>query len=364
MEELTLEGMRKHIDRLCEVREGSTVSWLAYMELYTKKEREVYRALSTTQVSKNLVRFHLYIPTKELPLIIQPKINLPPLILNVVESDRMPPSKFDTNVMMEIPQAIVNTYGVPSYSEINPAPFYIVTFGFFIGVMFGDVGHMLMAIPLLIHFKANLWFWTVVFWMGYCGLIYNEFFGLNFGIFSSCYSILQQDNKLSAVRQDNCVFSFGVDSVWKVADNEMAFTNSLKMKVAVILGVVHMMFGLFIKLYNNLRQRQWVDLLTLTLPQMVFMSCTFLYMDYLILYKWNHAWADSKTAPSIISTMISVYVNMARDNPKDVLFWPEERKTERLIVALAIICVPIMLLGKTLVICFQRRKKSSSGGSH
>jgi V-type H+-transporting ATPase subunit a len=87
-------------------------------------------------------------------------------------------------------------------------------------------------------------------------------------------------------------------------------------------------------------------------------------MDYLILYKWNHTWADSKTAPSIISTMISVYVNMARDNPKDVLFWPEERKTERLIVALAIICVPIMLLGKTLVICFQRRKKSSSGGSH
>jgi len=39
--------------------------------------------------------------------------------------------------------------------------------------MFGDVGHMLMAIPLLIYFKANIWMWSIIFWMGYCGIIYN-----------------------------------------------------------------------------------------------------------------------------------------------------------------------------------------------
>lgn len=65
-----------------------------------------------------------------------------------------------------------------------------MSFGFFIGVMFGDIGHMLMIIPLLIYFKANIWFWTVIFFMGYCGLIYNEFFGLNIGLFSSCYDII------------------------------------------------------------------------------------------------------------------------------------------------------------------------------
>lgn len=64
MEELTLDSLRKHIEKLCEVREGSQVSWLAFMELYAKKEREIYRALATTQVSKNLVRFHLFVPTK------------------------------------------------------------------------------------------------------------------------------------------------------------------------------------------------------------------------------------------------------------------------------------------------------------
>lgn len=75
--------------------------------------------------------------------------------------------------MIELPQEIVNTYGVPTYQEFNPAPLYIVTFGLFIGVMFGDVGHMLLAMILVILLKPNKWWWTVVFWMGYCGMIYN-----------------------------------------------------------------------------------------------------------------------------------------------------------------------------------------------
>ena len=83
----------------------------------------------------------------------------------------------------------MNTYGVPSYHEMNPAPLYIVTFAFFIGVMFGDIGHMLMAIPWLLYFKVNVWVWIVVFFMGYCGLIYGEFLGLPFAIFDSCFQI-------------------------------------------------------------------------------------------------------------------------------------------------------------------------------
>jgi len=66
----------------------------------------------------------------------------------------------------------------------------------------------------------------------------------------------------------------------------MAFTNSLKMKMAVIIGVIHMIFGLFLKLYNCIRKKKYLDMFVLAIPQLIFMICTFVYMDYLIIYKW------------------------------------------------------------------------------
>ena len=152
----------------------------------------------------------------------------------------------------------------------------------------------------------------------------------------------------------------GVDSIWKVSLNEMQFTNSLKMKMAVILGVVHMMFGLLIRLYNNYRLGKWVDFFTLTIPQLVFMGCTFVYMDFIIVYKWSREFEDSSRAPSIISTMIAIYVNMGKhdpNDPKDILFWEGERSFEKGLVAVAFICVPIMLLAKPLIIKCQRKNK-------
>lgn len=152
------------------------------------------------------------------------------------------------------------------------------------------------------------------------------------------------------------MYPIGIDSIWKVANNEMSFINSLKMKAAVIIGVIHMVFGLFLKLYNNIRQKKIVDIITLTIPQLLFMGCTFVYMDYLIIFKWSNDYPDSTKAPSIISTMIAVFVNMAKEGPKDLLFWPQERSFEKILVVIAFLCVPIMLFGKTVVIYCQRRK--------
>jgi V-type H+-transporting ATPase subunit a len=51
------------------------------------------------------------------------------------------PTLIKSNDFTEIPQLIVDTYGVPTYKEINPAYFTAVTFPFFFGVMFGDIMH-------------------------------------------------------------------------------------------------------------------------------------------------------------------------------------------------------------------------------
>ena len=75
-----------------------------------------------------------------------------------------------------------------------------------------------------------------------------------------------------------------------------------------------MMLGLFLKIYNCFRQAKWVDLFTLAIPQIIFMTCTFVYMDFIIVYKWSTDYTGkTDQAPSIISTMIAIYVNMAKD---------------------------------------------------
>lgn len=146
--------------------------------------------------------------------------------------------------------------------------------------------------------------------------------------------------------------AFGIDSVWKVSVNQMQFVNSLKMKLSVIIGVTHMMLGLFVRLINGFKKRDRLDIITITIPQIIFMVTTFVYMDFLIVFKWTQIYPDTAQAPSIIATMISVYAGFSSEDDK--LFWDGERGFERALVAIAFSMIPIMLLAKPIAIWIMR----------
>jgi V-type H+-transporting ATPase subunit a len=100
------------------------------------------------------------------------------------------------------------------------------------------------------------------------------------------------------------VYPVGLDPIWSIAVNNLNFTNSLKMKIAVIIAIVHMTLGLVVKALNcwyfKKKARMFIDVL----PQIMFLLAIFGYMDYLIIFKWLHQWTAS--APSIITTMINI----------------------------------------------------------
>jgi V-type H+-transporting ATPase subunit a len=55
------------------------------------------------------------------------------------------------------------------------------------------------------------------------------------------------------------VYPVGIDPVWHLGSNELAYLNSLKMKMSVILGVLQMSLGVCMKALNALHFGRKMD---------------------------------------------------------------------------------------------------------
>lgn len=89
--------------------------------------------------------------------------------------------------------------------------------------------------------------------------------------------------------------------------------NSLKMKMAVIIGVLQMSLGVCLKACNAIYFRRYVDLFHEFLPQILLLLLLFGYMDLLIIIKWLTNYSGHENdAPSIITTMINIPLNGGR----------------------------------------------------
>jgi V-type H+-transporting ATPase subunit a len=226
---------------------------------------------------------------------------------------------------------IVDTYGVPRYGEINPTLFNIVTFPFLFGVMFGDIGHGLLlflaGLYLVMNFeklqhspsfkqilKIRWLFLLMGFFAFYVGWIYNDFLSVPINLFGSCYK--NDFYKEIAVRKEGCVYPFGIDPKWYVASNELTFFNSFKMKFAVIIGVSQMLFGIILRGMNSLHFGNKIDFVFEFIPQFVFMTALFGYMDILIFIKWGIDYTvldqnknpSTYKAPSIITQFMQIFL--------------------------------------------------------
>lgn len=98
--------------------------------------------------------------------------------------------------------------------------------------------------------------------------------------------------------------------------NELTFLNSLKMKLAVILGVAHMSLGICLKAFNAHFFKSKLDFLFEFVPQIILMMVLFGYMDLLIIVKWCTDWSHHEhEAPSVITTMIEMALNGGAPSP-------------------------------------------------
>ncbi|XP_063107661.1 V-type proton ATPase 116 kDa subunit a 1 isoform X13 [Cavia porcellus] len=319
-----------------------------------------------------------------------------PSILNRMQTSQTPPTYNKTNKFTSGFQNIVDAYGIGTYREINPAPYTIITFPFLFAVMFGDFGHgTLMTLfaswmviresRILSQKNENEMFSTVfsgryiILLMGifsiYTGLIYNDCFSKSLNIFGSSWSVRPMftlSNWTEDTLRGNPVlqlnpavpgvfggpYPFGIDPIWNIATNKLSFLNSFKMKMSVILGIVHMLFGVGLSLFNHIYFKKPLNIYFGFLPEVIFMSSLFGYLVILIFYKWTaYSAHTSERAPSLLIHFINMFL-FSYPEASGAMLYSGQKGIQCFLVVVALLCVPWMLLVKPLVLRRQylRRK--------
>ncbi|XP_026321938.1 V-type proton ATPase 116 kDa subunit a [Hyposmocoma kahamanoa] len=403
--DMVLNQTRDHRQRVLLSVAKELPSWL----IMVRKMKAIYHTLNlfNMDVTKKCLIGECWVPTADLPNVQKALADgsnacgsAIPSFLNCIETEEEPPTFNRTNRFTRGFQNLIDAYGVASYRECNPALYTTITFPFLFAVMFGDFGHgcimaffgawMVMKEVSLSAKKSTNEIWNIFFagryiilLMGcfsmYTGLVYNDLFSKSMNIFGSSWTVpydqqtLETYGALTLDPKDAYLgepYFIGIDPVWQTADNKIIFLNSYKMKLSIIFGVTHMIFGVCMSVVNyNFFKRRYSIILEF-LPQIVFLCLLFLYMVFMMFYKWIAYSCTHDTpvaysqdcAPSVLILFINMMLFSSTEPNKDCNeFMFEAQGTLQLVfVLIALCCIPVMLLGKPLyILCTKNNKKNS-----
>ena len=186
-------------------------------KMFLAREKALYQALNMMKWQDQTFIGYFWAPTLEEQKIQSIVSNFSAVKIRVhLDHNIKRPTFIRTNDVTEVFQEIVDTYGIPNYREANPAVLTVVTYPFFFGMMFGDMGHgsIYLAGGILLtllgdRLKANgmedvARIRYLILFMGffafYCGFIYNEWFAIQTNILGSCYDL--NDDKTTIMPND------------------------------------------------------------------------------------------------------------------------------------------------------------------
>jgi V-type H+-transporting ATPase subunit a len=194
----------------------------------------------------------------------------------------------------------------------------------------------------------------------FTGLIYNDIFSKSMALFGSSRWIWSSKSTGSALTvHQSGVYPIGIDPGWHGAENALLFGNSYKMKLSIVLGVIHMIWSLCLSLCNSIYFKQPIEIYADFIPRLIFLLSIFGYLALIIIYKWSINWlAIGKQPPGLLNTLIYMFLS-----PGKILepLYPGQKVVQILLLLLALACVPWLLFTKPLLLFRESRKNLAQG---
>ncbi len=163
------------------------------------------------------------------------EISEPELIEEVQRDTIKIPILFNNPFLIRPFESLVFNYGIQEYKELDPTPFFAVSFLLMFGMMFGDIGHGLVL------FLIGYWVFKKFYQFMDYGIITMEC-GVSSAIFGLLYGSI-----------------FGVEhwipALWFHPAEDIGYF----MKVALGLGVIVVSTGVIINIINSFRCKNYED---------------------------------------------------------------------------------------------------------
>lgn len=259
------------------------------------------------------------------------------------------PTYFILNTFNKPFQEMNDVYGVPDYKEINPTLFTMITFPLLFGSMFGDVGHGLILliisillikkpfirkyhemIGLLVNGRYMLLVCSI--YSIYFGILYSEFFGISISVFK--------------YKNINLI---GFDPNYHHMKEGLNILNSLKMKISILIGTLHMFIGLIINSMNCYLLNDKISFICKTLPKILCFISFCGYLSLLVIVKFIRPFNYS-----IINIIVNMYTDPFNSSS---YFYNNQFYVQLFLLCMFIVCIPWMMCSYPIYLIMKKSKR-------